>query len=180
MADPNSQNHNSSENNSPNQEEYPFIKETIKKRPSENRKLLRRIFAAVVCGVILCAFFYILINFIASDMEKKSLSNMEQVRYIGIEAVTISDEQSEDKELPQGLYINSVDDNSPAMDAGVQTGDILHTIDGTEVDEVEEYESVLQQLTVGQKYKIKIYRQDPSGEYKDVVLKITVGTEEIE
>ena len=42
-----------------------------------------------------------------------------------------------------------VDEDSPAMTAGIQNGDILHALDGQEVQSMEEYASVLQGLSKG-------------------------------
>ena len=69
---------------------------------------------------------------------------------------------------------NGVDEDSPAMTAGIQNGDILHALDGQEVQSMEEYASVLQGLNKGTRTTVNVYRKNPSGEYEDVQLKVTI------
>lgn len=104
----------------------------------------------------------------------ESMANSEDIRYIGIEGVTISSVQSESLEIPRGIYVDYVEVDSPAMSAGIQNGDILHTLDGQEIQSMEEYASVLQGLSKGTSTKVNVYRKNPSGEYTDVELAVKV------
>ena len=76
----------------------------------------------------------------------ESMANGEDICYIGIMGATISSYQSENLDVPRGVYVDAVDEDSPAMTAGIQNGDILHALDGQEVQSMEEYASVLQGL----------------------------------
>ena len=76
----------------------------------------------------------------------ESMANGEDICYIGIMGATISSYQSENLDVPRGVYVDAVDEDSPAMTAGIQNGDILHALDGQEVQSMEEYASVLQCL----------------------------------
>lgn len=104
----------------------------------------------------------------------ESMANGEDICYIGIEGATISFYQSENLEIPRGIYVDSVEEDSPAMSAGIQNGDILHTLDGQEVKTMEEYASVLQSLGRGTRTTVNVYRKNPSGEYTDVQLTIKI------
>lgn len=104
----------------------------------------------------------------------ESMANGEDICYIGIEGATISSYQSENLDIPRGIYVDCVEQDSPAMSAGIQNGDILHTLNGEEVQSMEEYSSVLQGLYRGAHTTVKVYRKNPSGEYADVELKITI------
>lgn len=73
----------------------------------------------------------------------ESMANEEDICYIGIMGATISSYQSENLDVPRGVYVDAVDEDSPAMTAGIQNGDILHALDGQEVQSMEEYASVL-------------------------------------
>ena len=79
----------------------------------------------------------------------ESMANGEDICYIGIMGATISSYQSENLDVPRGVYVDAVDEDSPAMTAGIQNGDILHALDGQEVQSMEEYASVLQGLNKG-------------------------------
>lgn len=102
------------------------------------------------------------------------LSNGENIRYIGIRGVTISDEQAEGLDIPRGIYVDSVDSDSPAMVAGIQSGDIVHALNGTEVNSVQTYAAQLQKLNEGDRAVISLYRRDRDGEFADMDLKVTI------
>lgn len=104
----------------------------------------------------------------------ESMANGEDICYIGIMGATISSYQSENLDVPRGIYVDAVDEDSPAMTAGIQNGDILHALDGQEVQSMEEYASVLQGLNKGTRTTVNVYRKNPSGEYEDVQLKVTI------
>lgn len=104
----------------------------------------------------------------------ESMANGEDICYIGIMGATISSYQSENLDVPRGVYVDAVDEDSPAMTAGIQNGDILHALDGQEVQTMEEYASVLQGLNKGTRTTVNVYRKNPSGEYEDVQLKVTI------
>ena len=104
----------------------------------------------------------------------ESMANGEDICYIGIMGATISSNQSENLDVPRGVYVDAVDEDSPAMTAGIQNGDILHALDGQEVQSMEEYASVLQGLNKGTRTTVNVYRKNPFGEYEDVQLKVTI------
>lgn len=104
----------------------------------------------------------------------ESMANGEDICYIGIMGATISSYQSENLDVPRGVYVDAVDEDSPAMTAGIQNGDILHALDGQEVQSMKEYASVLQGLNKGTRTTVNVYRKNPFGEYEDVQLKVTI------
>lgn len=104
----------------------------------------------------------------------ESMANGEDICYIGIRGATISSYQSESLDVPRGIYVDAVEEDSPAMTAGIQNGDILHTLDGQEIQSMEEYASVLQGLSRGTRTTVSVYRRNPSGKYEDVQLKVTI------
>lgn len=104
----------------------------------------------------------------------ESMANGEDICYIGIMGAMISSYQSENLDVPRGVYVDAVDEDSPAMTAGIQNGDILHALDGQEVQSMEEYASVLQGLNKGTRTTVNVYRKNPFGEYEDVQLKVTI------
>lgn len=104
----------------------------------------------------------------------ETLSNGESIRYLGVLGESVTEEQSQELEIPQGVYVDGVEENSPAMAEGIQCGDILYEIDGREITTMAEYSAVLQSLPVWQKTTVSLYRRNPSGEYVKVELKVMV------
>ena len=61
------------------------------------------------------------------------LANGESVPYIGIHATDVSENIAEDRRIPRGIYVDKVEADSPAMRAGIQSGDVLTAIGGTDI-----------------------------------------------
>lgn len=102
------------------------------------------------------------------------LANRQEICYIGIQGATISKIQSSNLEIPLGIYVNSVEANSPAMSSGIQNGDIIHTLGDTEITTMEEYSEKLQSMSAGTRTTVSLYRRTPSGEYVNVILNISI------
>ena len=60
-----------------------------------------------------------------SDLRKliEQLSNNEDLIYLGVRGQDISSSLSQKTGIPTGIYVNSVEEDSPAMNAGIQNGD---------------------------------------------------------
>ena len=71
------------------------------------------------------------------------LANGESVSYIGIHATDVSENIAEDRGIPRGIYVDKVEADSPAMRAGIQSGDILTAIGGTDIENFEQYHELL-------------------------------------
>lgn len=104
----------------------------------------------------------------------EGMANGEDICYIGIQGATISKYQSENLNIPRGVYVNAVEEDSPAMAAGVQNADIVHTLNGEEITSMSEYTAVLQKLIKGSRVKIEVYRKNPYGTYVNVELKVVI------
>lgn len=61
-------------------------------------------------------------------------------------------------QLPQGLYISEVDDNSHAAQLGISPGDILIGFDGTRITEADTLRTLLYTHQAGDQVEIVIYR----------------------
>ncbi len=105
------------------------------------------------------------------------LLNGERVPYIGIQGTTVTDSISAKQSLPRGMYVTQVREDSPAMYAGIQNGDIIEQVDGTEVIGTASYEKAVRNCNVGAQVKVKGKRRGNGG-YVDVEFTVTVGTME--
>lgn len=105
------------------------------------------------------------------------LSNGSGVPYVGINGVDITEEMQE-KGLPKGVYVKGTEADSPAMAAGIQSGDIITSIDGNEVTAFLGYHNILMKQSPGKNIVLKGCRQGAGGEYVDIDFYVTVGTKE--
>lgn len=81
---------------------------------------------------------------------------------LGISAQDISATYRSYNNWPEGIYISSIDPHGPAAHAGLRTGDILMTLNGTAITDEAAFLSASQQLTTGQQYALSVFRDDTS------------------
>ncbi|MDC7288237.1 S1C family serine protease [Blautia schinkii] len=102
------------------------------------------------------------------------LSNSEPIRYLGIHGASISDTQAEAMDIPKGIYIDSVENDSPAMVAGLQNGDIIRVLNGKKTRNMQSYTTYLQKLNTGDKVKLTLARKSAGGQYVDMDFEVTI------
>lgn len=103
------------------------------------------------------------------------LANGESVPYIGIHATDVSENIVEDRRIPRGIYVDKVEADSPAMRAGIQSGDVLTAIGGTDIENFEQYHELLMEEKEGTHLLIKGYRRGAKDQYVAVHFNATVG-----
>lgn len=102
------------------------------------------------------------------------LSNSEPIRYLGIRGISISDTQAEVMDIPKGIYVDGVENDSPAMVAGLQSGDIIRILDGKNIKNMQSYTTCLQKLRTGDKVQLTLARKSAEGEYVDMDFEVTI------
>lgn len=103
------------------------------------------------------------------------LANGESVPYIGSHATDVSENIAEDRRIPRGIYVDKVEADSPAMRAGIQSGDVLTAIGGTDIENFEQYHELLMEEKEGTHLLIKGYRRGAKDQYVAVHFNATVG-----
>ena len=69
------------------------------------------------------------------------LINGESVPYIGISGTAVTNEIAKQQSMPTGMYVVEVDVDSPAMEAGIQNGDIIQDVNGTAIMNTSTYQN---------------------------------------
>lgn len=90
--------------------------------------------------------------------------------YIGISGSNLSEEIAKRYNLPTGIYVENIADDANAKESGLQKGDVITSINGTDVTTMEELNEVKNKLSIGDTITLKVYR---SGEYLDINIKLT-------
>ena len=90
--------------------------------------------------------------------------------YIGVSGIDLDEKTANYYNLPVGIYVKQVQENSPASNSDIKTGDIIKEIDGTEVTTMNELNEIKEKKNIGDKITLTIYR---SGETKKI--EITLG-----
>ncbi len=102
------------------------------------------------------------------------LSNNKDIPYIGLEITTVTNIIAKEYDIPKGVYIKDVKMDSPAMAAGLQSGDIITEIDGDPVLSVDAYETKLLSLTPDDVADVKVERQGNDG-YTEIECHVRVN-----
>lgn len=77
---------------------------------------------------------------------------------IGITAGSVSAEARAMYDLPDGVYVASVDENSDAYEKGLQVGDIILEVNGAAVTTVSEVNAIKDEYAVGDTLMLTVYR----------------------
>lgn len=107
----------------------------------------------------------------------EKLSNGEKMVYLGIHGAEPNGVISQEYGLPKGAYITRIDMDSPAMQAGLQNGDIIVRVGDTDVVSYTDFVNILMKAQVGQNLRLTVARQSQGkGEYQE--MSVTVALQE--
>jgi serine protease Do len=107
------------------------------------------------------------------------LSNSRQKAYLGIHGSTITEEISKAQDLPVGLYVTEVDMDSPAMAAGLASGDILIQAGETPVTGYRDLINVLMVSEPEDTVRLKLRRSN-NGSWNEMQVTVTLAVYEKE
>lgn len=102
------------------------------------------------------------------------LSNNQDVAYLGLKISTVTSVIADEYDIPQGVYIKSVAIDSPALAAGLQSGDVITEIDGESIVTVQTYKNTIMALNPEKQIDITFKRQGTSG-YTKMECQATLG-----
>lgn len=104
----------------------------------------------------------------------ESLKNGKDIPYIGAYISTVTDDISEDYDIPKGVFIKEVVTDSPAMKAGLQNGDVITHMNGDSIMTDAQFSEKISQLIPGTTCEISVKRQN-GNEYYEVKCTVTIG-----
>lgn len=102
------------------------------------------------------------------------LSNSQDLVYIGIMGTDVTEEIAEEQTIPTGVYVTSVEMNSPAMDAGIQQGDVITEISGQTITSISEIQEMLLKFSKEQVIQVHVMRLGKEG-YKEIPCSVTLN-----
>lgn len=95
--------------------------------------------------------------------------------YLGVSLANLTTEAIEMYNMPTGALVRSVEDDSPAQEAGICKGDIIVKFDGQKVSDGDDLLDKLQYYKSGEKIEAVIARAT-NGEYEENTIELTLGT----
>lgn len=102
------------------------------------------------------------------------LSNGISVPYLGIEGQEVTTEM-EKNGMPAGIYITAAAPESPAYNAGLQSGDILDEINDVKIEGMKNFQAQVERLHVGDHITVTVQRNNGKDEYKEIEFAVTMG-----
>jgi len=103
--------------------------------------------------------------------EKVDASNSS---YLGIGGVDVTKEVSATYNMPTGVYVAQVFENTAAEKYGIIAGDIITKFDGKEITSMDSLTSTLQYYAAGTTVEITVMRAH-NGQYQEQVLEVVLG-----
>lgn len=98
----------------------------------------------------------------------------ENASWLGIDGEDMTSSISSAYGIPQGIYISSVDDDSPLKDEGITVKCVITHFDGIRVTSVSNLENRLQYYAAGETVEVTV--QVPNdGDYVEKTVEITLG-----
>lgn len=114
---------------------------------------------------------------IADLMERQNRTKVaeDEVGYIGISLREVTSQISQMYNMPEGIYVVSVEEGSAAANAGIMKGDIITKFDGSSISSYSDLQKTLQYYAAGDSATITVQRPQ-NGEYVSVELNLTLGS----
>lgn len=114
---------------------------------------------------------------IADLMERQTRTKVaeDEVGYIGISLQEVTSQISQMYNMPEGIYVVSVEEGSAAANAGIMKGDIITKFDGSSISSYSDLQKTLQYYAAGDSATITVQRPQ-NGEYVSIELNLTLGS----
>jgi serine protease Do len=93
----------------------------------------------------------------------KKETTESKIKSLGIKVRDLTNEQRKEMDLSHGIYVQSIENNSPAVTSGLRAGDVIFDLDGVKIDSVEKFNKEIEKKKEGDILKVKVFSKDPSG-----------------
>ena len=86
-------------------------------------------------------------------------SSPEENSALGMKVETLGSEVRKRLKIEAGVQVVEVDESGPASDAGIQRGDVITMIDNREVESIDDFEEITDQLQSGKSVALLVQRR---------------------
>lgn len=101
--------------------------------------------------------------------------NSQKIPYMGIRISTVTERIAKENDMPEGVYVESVILDSPAMATAIQKGDIIQEVGKNPVKTARQFHETISSYDAGSTVSISLKRYSSTG-YKTVLCYVTLGT----
>lgn len=106
----------------------------------------------------------------------EKMSNGQTIPYLGIYGTDVTDDIAADMAIPQGVYISELEMDSPLLNAGIQSGDIITSVYGNRITNFADFNNQRLLMEPEKPIPIKVKRQAPEG-YTELSFEIELAKE---
>lgn len=107
-------------------------------------------------------------------MNRTELKDSEKA-YLGIAGKDVTESEAQMLNIPVGIYVNKVEDGSPADKAGIKIRDIITGVSGRNIDTQEELQEYLSVTRAGTKVTFTVNTNEGNG-YIEKEIEVTLGS----
>ena len=114
------------------------------------------------------------------DTAKTSIDSLIKYGYVkgrvklGITGRSISKYDASQTNMPQGIYVESVERGGPCDESGIKTGCVITEVNGVEVDTFSDVYKILEEFKPGDKIEISYYPPNAELTTDEVVANVTL------
>ncbi len=114
-----------------------------------------------------------------TDLKKlvETMSNGREIPYFGIYGEDVTDDTAKRLDVPVGVYIKSLEPDSPMLDAGMQSGDIITHFGGINILSYQELKTLMLSCEPEQPVLVEFVRQGTEGN-SEMSLTVIAGKQE--
>lgn len=110
---------------------------------------------------------------IINELAKREVLKESEKGYLGISGTDVTETISQNYNMPEGIYVSEVSDDSGAKVAGLVKGDIIIKLNGSKVKTISALKERVNAYRVGTKITLTIKRSE-DGVYKEKELNVTL------
>lgn len=110
--------------------------------------------------------------------ETRDVVDEDKQGYLGIAGTDVTSDIASTYDMPVGVYVSNIYENSPAAKAGIIKGNIITKFDGQTISTMSELKSLLTYYEAGETVNAVVMVQKETG-YSEKTVSITLGTKDI-
>lgn len=113
------------------------------------------------------------ISDLSSKIEK--ISNDQDVAYLGIIGTDVTEDANKKFGVPSGAYVKKVEIDSPAMEAGIRSGDVVTKLGTADIESYDDYKETLLKCQSTDMVNVTVQRPSKDG-YIEVTYEVQLST----
>lgn len=104
-----------------------------------------------------------------------SMLSGEKRTYLGINGTEVGFGMKYNSSIPEGVYLNDVIEDSPAYNVGIRRGDIIVSLAGRDIVDMDSFTRALNSCRPGQSVSLRVMRGSVNSEYHEMEYSVILG-----